>query len=145
MKIATTFSKKLSKNNCLFAGYYGERCEKHQCSPNQCMNGKCVIQAPYTSDPLCRCWNGFAGRFCDVCSPGFCLNGGTCVAGLFRERFCSCPSGWSGERYVIVINVITQLQMDVATVLRSCSFLQKTTPKKFQNVENNFVSKRRMY
>ncbi|XP_067943149.1 fibropellin-1-like [Watersipora subatra] len=79
-------------------GYYGERCERYQCSPNPCLNGACLTKTPYTGDPQCNCWTGFVGKYCDMCAPGYCFNGGTCTAGRFRERFCSCPPGVSGDR-----------------------------------------------
>eukprot|EP01065_Artemidia_motanka_P003648 TRINITY_DN11735_c1_g1_i1.p1 TRINITY_DN11735_c1_g1~~TRINITY_DN11735_c1_g1_i1.p1 ORF type:complete len:3416 (+),score=1007.02 TRINITY_DN11735_c1_g1_i1:698-10249(+) len=50
---------------------------------------------------LCRCYSGWAGRWCDTeCAGGFrdpCGGHGTCDDGALGTGLCTCSAGWRGE------------------------------------------------
>uniref|UniRef100_A0AAY4AVN5 trypsin n=1 Tax=Denticeps clupeoides TaxID=299321 RepID=A0AAY4AVN5_9TELE len=81
--------------------FKGRRCEKgckRVCKKNMCGYGQCVL----TSLPpffQCKCKEPFKPPFCKhvaACSPGPCLNGGTCMKDE-NDFHCQCLDGYSGK------------------------------------------------
>ncbi|KAG5847511.1 hypothetical protein ANANG_G00126820 [Anguilla anguilla] len=85
----------------LFA-YWIKLSEALQCAGPQkpCVNGSCVTYGNGTG--YCKCSPGFLGMYChhpDPCTPGYCLNGGTCRAsgtGVPSVPVCTCPLAFTG-------------------------------------------------
>jgi len=72
-----------------------EPCKEYPCVEE---NSSCELNDMY--NPVCVCFEGFEGRYCDVdideCSSSPCLNNGTCVDG--RNMFsCECTFLYEGR------------------------------------------------
>jgi len=89
------------------AGYTGLRCDVivDPCLSRPCANSASCVSSGAGHAYRCDCPPGYAGQRCDTasCTPGYCLNGGTCGRELDVLK-CSCAAGYTGERCEAAIN-----------------------------------------
>ena len=88
-----------------------------QCDPlNSCLKSPCLNQGQCeqrngSSDYICHCRQGFAGRNCQLqsrdrsnrCYAGLCLNGGSCFIDTNGQMECHCSPGYMGRYCDIAI------------------------------------------
>jgi len=130
-------------------GFYGYFCEKpiRRCEDNPCAPGSYCQASGSAPFYTCTCpcglagdnceitainhninnvWNGVGANVLNFCSDDreVCLNGGTCVNHIQRQRFeCLCPAGRRGTRCELVavsaayISVPSTLLVAVAAVV----------------------------
>ena len=119
---------KVKAYKCLCTyGYSGLNCSENLnqsfCSSNPCQNNGTCLQSPTTADGICRCQEGFSGKFCheivqcgnhqcqypqQVCLVDECVNvtgelycllhecqnNGTCDS---IQRKCNCSKDFTGK------------------------------------------------
>jgi hypothetical protein len=83
-------------------GYSGSNCSENLnqsfCSQHPCMNNGTCLESPTSADGICRCEQGFGGRFCDEivkCGEQQCL---------YPEQVCLADScvNVTGELYCLL-------------------------------------------
>lgn len=69
------------------------------CQSNPCRNGGTCESINTNTAYVCRCPEGFTGTHCEkeICTPGYCLNGGICKP-VGNIQTCICQPGFSGDR-----------------------------------------------